>query len=111
MRLRNAAIAASSALTLLLAVPGSAVAATGEFAYTYRDLAGEHHGRIMGPRSGQCLDLVQATADEAAAAPRNRTGSTATAFLDFGCQGDTFYALRPGAGASERLKVRSVVFS
>ncbi|MFF7098156.1 hypothetical protein ACFY9A_38115 [Streptomyces rubradiris] len=44
-------------------------------------------------------------------APKNLTDSTATVFLDADCEGDTYYTLRPGAGASDRLLLRSVVFS
>ena len=112
MRLRNAAIAAASALTLVLAVPGSASAAAGEFRYTHRDAAGERHiGWLLGPASGECVDLPEATEQNPAYAPKNRTGSTATVFLDLDCHGDVFSSLRPGGVASERLLMRSVMFS
>lgn len=44
-------------------------------------------------------------------APRNRTDATAVVFPDDDGEGDTSHTLKPGAGASERLLLRSVVFS
>ncbi|MFC9330105.1 hypothetical protein [Kitasatospora sp. NPDC057015] len=111
MRLRNAAIAAASAVTLVLAVPGSATASFGEFRYTYRDAGDQRSGRLVGPPSGVCVNLPEASDEEPAYAPGNRTVSTATAFLDFDCAGERSHVLRPGAGAPERLAVRSVIFS
>ncbi|MET7615452.1 hypothetical protein [Streptomyces sp. NPDC005408] len=46
-----------------------------------------------------------------AQAPKNRTDATATVFLDAYCDGGVYYTLRPGGGAGDRLKLRSVVFS
>ncbi|GAA1387227.1 hypothetical protein GCM10009639_12070 [Kitasatospora putterlickiae] len=108
MRLRNALLAATSAIALVLAVPLSANAATGEFRYKY---GADDTGALIDPKSRSCIDLPEATAAEPAFAPSNQTGSTATVFLDSGCAGDTYFALRPGGRAGNRLLVRSVVFS
>lgn len=114
MRLRSAVAAASGALMLVLAVPGSASAATGQFRYSYKTADGyDAVGFINDPESGRCIDIKGAGSDgtSAAYAPKNLTDSTATVFLEAGCMGDAFYSLPPGAGASERLLLRSVVFS
>ncbi|MGW2772001.1 hypothetical protein ACWC4C_05500 [Streptomyces olivaceoviridis] len=106
--------AASTAFALLLAVPGSAAAATGQFRYTYTTTDGyEAVGFLNSPPSGQCINL-QGPASEpgsASRAPKNRTDATATVFLNADCEGDTYYTLPPGSGASDRLLLRSVVFS
>ncbi|MCX5587819.1 hypothetical protein [Streptomyces erythrochromogenes] len=115
MRPRHAAVAAFGALTLLLAVPTSATAATGEFQYTVTGLDGRPLRVILeDPESEECITLPE-VADPGAASPahspRNRTTSTATVFTEPGCEGDHF-TLRPVTGhGSERLKLRSVVFS
>ncbi|MFF8773973.1 hypothetical protein [Kitasatospora sp. NPDC015120] len=108
MRLRNAVLAAVSAIMLVLAVPVSANAADGEFRYRY---GSDFTGALVDPESRACIDLPEATAEEPAYAPSNRTASTATAFLEAGCTGATSFALRPGGRAGNRLLVRSVVFS
>lgn len=106
--------AACTAFALLLAVPGSAAAATGQFRYTYTTTDGyEAVGFLNDPPSGQCINL-QGPASEpgsASRAPKNRTDATATVFLNADCEGDTYYTLPPGSGASDRLLLRSVVFS
>lgn len=106
--------AACSAFVLLLAAPGAASAATGQFRYTYTTAEGyEAVGFLNNPASGECINLPApgATPGTASRAPQNRTDATATVFLDADCEGDTYYTLAPGAGASERLLLRSVVFS
>ncbi|MEU9720771.1 hypothetical protein [Streptomyces sp. NPDC047976] len=115
MRLRRASIAALGAFTLLLAVPSSASAAVGEFQYTYIGLDGQPHIRILlDPESRECVTLPEVADPNAslpAHSPRNRTTSTATVFTEPECEGD-FFSLRPIVGrGSERLKLRSVVFS
>ncbi|OEJ95565.1 hypothetical protein [Streptomyces thermolilacinus] len=59
------------------------------------------------------MNLPGAHTDEPTPAydPKNPADATATAFLRAGCEGDTFRTLDPGAGASDRLLVRSVLFS
>ncbi|MFF7993459.1 hypothetical protein ACFZDG_27170 [Kitasatospora xanthocidica] len=108
MRLRNTVLAAVSAAALVLAVPTSANAASGDFLYKVgpRIPAG-----IADPESGKCIDLFGATENDPAFAPENFTTSTATVFLDFGCDGDVFYVMNPGKKLGDRLKLRSVVFS
>ncbi|WP_441248481.1 hypothetical protein [Kitasatospora sp. McL0602] len=114
MRLRNAVLAASAALALAVSLPASAMAASGEFRYSYLDSDGyEQPGMLFYPPSGECIDLPGAESDDLAPAyaPKNGTRSTATVFLAADCVGDVYFTLRPGGSASDRLKVRSVVFS
>ncbi|MFJ3220071.1 hypothetical protein ACIPLC_29655 [Kitasatospora sp. NPDC086801] len=108
MRLRNTALAVASAVALVLAVPTSANAATGDF--LYRVGPGVPAG-LADPESGQCINLFGATEKDPAFAPENFTTSTATVFLDFDCNGDVFYVMNPGKKLGDRLKLRSVVFS
>ncbi|MEU8837543.1 hypothetical protein AB0D97_00215 [Streptomyces roseus] len=115
MRLRRAAVAAFGALTLVLTIPTSASAAIGEFNYTYVGLDGSPKlAVLLDPPSQECITLPEVAdpnASSPAHSPRNRTTSTATVFADPDCEGD-YFTLRPLTGrGSERLKVRSVVFS
>ncbi|WP_225828562.1 hypothetical protein [Streptomyces naphthomycinicus] len=112
--MRHRLAAAAAGALLLLAVPGSASAASGQFRYTYTTSDGyEAIGFLNNPPSGQCVNVQGpgSTPGSAAHSPRNLTDSTATVFLAPDCQGDVFYTLPPGAGASARLLLRSVVFS
>ncbi|MEV7777459.1 hypothetical protein [Kitasatospora sp. NPDC088351] len=111
MRLRNAVLAAASALALVLAVPVSADAAGGEFRYKYRNALGEQLGALFDPRSGECVKVPEATEEEAAYTPSNRTNAAATVYAGFDCRGGESYVLRPGGQAGSRLLVRSVRFS
>ncbi|RST09038.1 hypothetical protein EF910_02205 [Streptomyces sp. WAC07149] len=108
MRLRNAAVAAVGALTLLVTAPTSANAAVGEFLYTTGSAL---PAGLTDPTSGQCINLFGATEETPASAPKNLTNSTATVFLDFNCAGDTYYVMNPGRILGNRLKLRSVIFS
>ncbi|MFD9684493.1 hypothetical protein ACFY2K_27095 [Kitasatospora sp. NPDC001309] len=110
MRLRNAGVAALGALTLLLAVPGSANAATGDFLYKYGLLGGQE-GLLPDPVSGVCLNLDGATDLEPATSPRNFTNATATVFLDTDCNGDVYYVMNPGKKLGPLFRIRSVIFS
>jgi len=113
MRLRNTVAAAVAAFALVLSAPGPALAADGEFRYTYLGEDGVARvGLLTDPESRQCVNLPEAESDEPAPAyaPKNRTTATATVFTDVDCDGD-YYSLRPGGSASDRLKLRSVVFS
>ncbi|MEU6587717.1 hypothetical protein ABZ923_00505 [Streptomyces sp. NPDC046881] len=106
--------AACSAFLLLVAVPGSASAATGQFRYTYTTADGyEAVGFLNNPAGGECINLAPPSSAPGtpSRAPKNRTDATATVFLDTDCTGDTYYTLPPGTGASDRLLLRSVVFS
>ncbi|MBW5248710.1 hypothetical protein P8A21_18720 [Streptomyces poriferorum] len=114
MRLRSSLAASAGAVVLLLATAGSASAANGQFRYTYMTSDGyEAVGFMNDPDSATCIN-IQGPGSEpgsAAYAPKNRTDAVATVFLEADCTGDAYFTLRPGGGASERLLVRSVVFS
>ncbi|MFJ2407208.1 hypothetical protein ACIOUE_38605 [Streptomyces xanthochromogenes] len=113
MSLRSLTLAAGAAV-LLIALPGSASAAGGQFRYSYTTADGyEAVGFLNNPASGQCINLAPAASEPGSAsrAPKNHTDATATVFLGTDCEGDTYYSLKPGQGASDRLQVRSVVFS
>ncbi|MFI9270792.1 hypothetical protein ACIGXM_08795 [Kitasatospora sp. NPDC052896] len=108
MRFRQTVAAALGALALVVAVPNSAYAATGSFEYKFGPgLPATLHD----PESGRCVNLFGATPNDPAFAPRNFTDATATVFLDFNCDGDTYYVMNPGKQLGDRLKLRSVIFS
>ncbi|MFD4531580.1 hypothetical protein ACFWNL_25325 [Kitasatospora sp. NPDC058397] len=110
MRLRNTALAVASAVALVLAVPTSANAATGDFLYKVGRLPGTPAG-LADPESRVCINLFGATDKDPAFAPENLTTSTATVFLDYDCDGDVYYVMNPGKKLGDRLKLRSVIFS
>ncbi|EPH40224.1 peptidase inhibitor family I36 protein [Streptomyces aurantiacus] len=114
MRFRSSAGAALGALALILTVPTSASAATGEFEYTYTGLNGmPQTAKLVDPESRVCHTLPEVADDDAsnpAHSPRNRTDSTVTVFTEAECEG-AYFTLRPGGQASERLKMRSAIFS
>ncbi|MCX4747314.1 hypothetical protein OG455_17600 [Kitasatospora sp. NBC_01287] len=107
MRLRHT-VAAAGALLLVLSVPSSAFAATGEFDYRLHD---GKKAALSDPASSECINLEGSDADHAAHSPENFTDATATVFLDSDCNGDTYYVLKPGKKLGEKLKMRSVIFS
>ncbi|MFB7911289.1 hypothetical protein ACFC1T_33125 [Kitasatospora sp. NPDC056076] len=107
MRLRNAFLAVASAAALVLAVPMSANAATGDFLYKVGP--GVQTG-LADPESRVCIDVPETGADPAFA-PENLTTSTATVFLEEHCDGDVFRTMNPGTKLGNRLKFRSVIFS
>ncbi|MFJ6793892.1 hypothetical protein [Streptomyces sp. NPDC091268] len=112
MRLRSASTAVLGAVLLLAALPTSASAASGQFRYDYLTVEGyEATGFLNNPPSDRCIDLpgVGQENPEPGHSPQNRTDARATVFTEPDCQGDSF-TLRPYGSASERLKVRSVVF-
>ncbi|MFF8606597.1 hypothetical protein ACF06X_11715 [Streptomyces sp. NPDC015346] len=114
MRLRTLATAAACGLAVLFAAAPSASAAEGDFTYVYSDPSGTPRlGHFVDPPSRVCITLPE-TAEPwtpPAHSPRNGTDATATVFTGPGCDGEWF-TLRPNGGhASERLKLRSVVFS
>ncbi|MEV0189589.1 hypothetical protein AB0I39_13765 [Kitasatospora purpeofusca] len=108
MRLRHTLVAAAGALVLTLAVPTSAHAANGEFEYA-NELG--LPALLIDPQSGECIDLPLVSDKVPGSAPWNRTDATATVFLDFGCEGDTYYVMDPGKKLGPQLKLRSVIFS
>lgn len=111
---RQAAVTAAASLSLLIALPNPAQAATGEFRYTYYDDSGNRTaGALVEPDSRVCVTLPEvADPDETepAFAPQNDTDSTVTMFTGPDCDGD-YYSLRPGGKAGDRLKLRSALFS
>ncbi len=115
MRMRTLAAAAAAAcgLVALFAAAGPAAAATGGFGYVYDAPDGTaHQGLLLDPPNGVCLTLPEVAVPwtPAAHSPRNDTDARALVFSEAGCQGLSF-ALRPlGGHASDRLKVRSVLF-
>lgn len=117
MSLRSLTVAVGAtagAALLLVAVPGSAFAASGQFRYSYTTTDGyEAVGFLNNPASGQCVNLATPAAEPGTVsrAPKNLTDATAIVFLGTDCVGDTYYVLPPGKGASDRLLARSVVFS
>ncbi|MFJ3975951.1 hypothetical protein [Streptomyces sp. NPDC090021] len=108
MHLRNAAVAALGAFTLLLALPNSASAATGEF--HYKTSTGTTQ-LLLDPASEECVNLPETTAETPGSAPQNLTASTATVFTEFDCDGDDYIVMNPGKKLGDNVKVRSVVFN
>ncbi|MEU4800771.1 hypothetical protein [Actinosynnema sp. NPDC023587] len=111
MRFRAAAAVAAAVLSLV--VPATALAAEGSFEYRFGYPGGPSwESELTDPASAECLDIPEVLGNEDAWAfrPRNHTDATATVFKDGGCSGE-HYSLRPGAKASDRLMIRSVVFS
>lgn len=114
MRLRTSVAATVGALALVITLPASAGAAEGSFTYQHYNQAGiADVSGLMDPQSRECITLPEVEDENAppAHSPRNHTDATATVFTGVDCEGQHF-SLRPNGGhASERLKVRSVVFS
>lgn len=115
MRLRNALAVALGTGVLILAAPTVASAATGAFTYQYYDADGfPAVNALFDPPSRECITLPE-VADTSTTAPadspRNRTDAVAVAFTGPDCTGD-YFSMRPYTGyGSERLKLRSVLFS
>ncbi|WP_327293628.1 MULTISPECIES: hypothetical protein [unclassified Streptomyces] len=112
---RRVFTATLGAAALTLTFSGSARAAEGDFTYVFHDQSGAPHpGSLTSPPSRECITLPQVAEEwftPSADTPRNFTDATATVFTGIDCRGDHF-TLRPfGGHASERLKLRSVVFS
>ncbi|MFI1172116.1 hypothetical protein [Streptomyces melanogenes] len=115
MRLRTAAAAVTAgAFTLLLTVSGTANAATGDFSYKYVGLNGQPQSAALhDPDSGECVTLAEVAdpgASEPAFAPHNNTDEFAMVFTEPDCTGDSWTLKPHGRPASDRLKLRSVVF-
>lgn len=113
MKLRNTAAAAVAAFALVLSLPASALAATGDFHYKFRDQNGvEQTGTLHDPESDRCINLDEVGSNDAdpGYAPHNRTDSWVTVYLGADCDGPD-WRLRPdGRPATEWLLVRSVRF-
>ncbi|PJN28176.1 hypothetical protein [Kitasatospora sp. CB02891] len=86
------ALAACTALTLVIGIATSANAATGEFTYT--DIDGEDH-TLVDPPSGECISfgLPVTGAD-------NETNASATVYENTDCSGPALDTLPPKTGMS-----------
>lgn len=114
VRIRHSVAAVACALTVAFAFPGSAHAAVGTFTYAYVGLDGGRQEAVLtDPPNGRCITLPEVSdpdSSEPAFAPRNFTDAPAVVFTGTDCDGDSF-TLRPAGGhASDRLKLRSVLF-
>ncbi|MEU6823177.1 hypothetical protein ABZ921_21305 [Streptomyces atriruber] len=112
MRLRHTVAAALGALALVVTLPTSASAATGDFSYKFVGMNGSHQSvTLHDPQSPGCIVLPEVAdpgASEPAFAPRNDTDEWAMVFTEPDCTGDS-WTLRPhGNPATDRLKLRSV---
>lgn len=115
MRLRHTAAAAFGALALLVTLPTSASAATGDFSYSYTDPSGAPRSvTLHDPVSPGCVPLAEVAdpgSSGPAFAPHNDTDEWVMVFTEPGCTGDS-WTLRPhGQPASDRLTLRSVFFT
>lgn len=113
MRLRHAVAAAGAAFALALTLPGSSYAYGESFVYHYSN--GDYRvqqSQLADPPSATCINLpeVEYKPGTYAFGPQNDTDSTVTVFRDENCDGE-FYTLKPGGKASNRLLMKSVVFS
>ncbi|MEU3074847.1 hypothetical protein [Streptomyces laurentii] len=114
MRLRYTATAACGALALTAVLAAPAFAAEGDFGYRFVGPNGKPQSAVLhDPDSGVCVTLPEVAdpgASEPAFAPHNGTDAWALVFTGPDCSGDS-WKLRPhGRPASDRLKLRSVVF-
>ncbi|MEU8548928.1 hypothetical protein AB0C81_18385 [Streptomyces roseoverticillatus] len=84
MRLRYAVGGALGALALIVTVPTSANAATGQFVFTYERDGKTLEGYLRDPRARYCLTLEQVAKPDTTPAhsPRNRTNSIATVYTE-----------------------------
>ncbi|MFD5507201.1 hypothetical protein ACFWIB_05430 [Streptomyces sp. NPDC127051] len=114
MRLRHAVTAACGALALTTVLAAPAHAATGEFGYKFVGFSGEEQSAaLQAPQSGVCITIPE-VADPAASAPayapHNDTDAWAMVFTEPDCTGDSWTLKPAGRPASDRLKLRSVIF-
>ncbi|MFF7353867.1 hypothetical protein ACFZA1_14610 [Streptomyces filipinensis] len=112
MRLRHTVAAALGALALVVTLPSSASAATGDFSYKFVGLDGSPQSvTLHDPVSPGCITLAEVAdpgSSEPAFAPHNDTDVWVMVFTEPDCTGDS-WTLRPhGRPASDRLKLRSV---
>jgi hypothetical protein len=114
VRLRHSLAAVCGALALTATLASPAHAATGDFSYRFVGISGSQQWvTLHDPASDECITIAEAAdpnASEPAFAPHNDTDEYATVFTEPDCSGDS-WTLRPhGRPASDRLKLRSVVF-
>ncbi|MGW2226959.1 hypothetical protein [Streptomyces formicae] len=112
MRLRTTVAAALGALALVVTLPTSASAATGDFSYKFTGLDGTPQSATLhDPQSPGCVVLPEVAdpgSSEPAFAPHNDTDVWVMVFTEPNCTGDS-WTLRPhGNPATDRLKLRSV---
>ncbi|MFD5098316.1 hypothetical protein [Streptomyces albidochromogenes] len=113
MKLRNAAAATVAAFALALSMPGTAVAAQGQFHYKYVDDMGRQQSvTLHDPSSGECINLYATGDDDALPGygPHNDTDSVATVYFDVDCEGDQWHLRPHGKPARDDLEMRSVRF-
>ncbi|MEW1775100.1 hypothetical protein [Streptomyces sp. NPDC086777] len=112
MRLRSAVAAALGALALVVAVPMSADAATGDFSYKFVGLDGTARSATLhDPASPGCVTLPEVAdpgSSEPAFAPRNDTDEWVVVFTEPDCTGASWTLKPHGNPATDRLKLRSV---
>ncbi|KQX59534.1 MULTISPECIES: hypothetical protein [unclassified Streptomyces] len=114
MRLRHSVAAVCGALALTATLAAPAHATTGDFSYQFVGFSGDRQWiTLHDPASDVCITLAEAAdpgSSEPAFAPHNDTDEYALVFTGPDCTGDS-WTLRPhGRPASDRLKLRSVVF-
>ncbi|MBT1098143.1 hypothetical protein [Streptomyces sp. Tu102] len=112
MRLRRTLSTTLGALALIVSLPTSASAATGDFSYNYIGLDGLPQAvTLHDPESPGCVTLPEVadpSSSEPAFAPHNDTDVWVMVFTEPDCTGDS-WTLRPhGHPATDRLKLRSV---
>ncbi|MFI6639257.1 hypothetical protein [Streptomyces sp. NPDC050504] len=112
MRLRHTVAAALGALALVVTLPTSASAATGDFSYKFVGLDGSPQSATVHDPAGPGCVTIPEVADPGSSspafAPHNDTDSWVIVFTEPDCTGDS-WTLRPhGRPASDRLLLRSV---
>ncbi|MCX5194728.1 hypothetical protein OOK31_12605 [Streptomyces sp. NBC_00249] len=113
MKLRSTLAAGLGALTLVLSLSGSAVAAQGEFSYKYVDGYGqERKVTLHDPHSGKCINLhaVGDNKELPGYGPHNQTDTNVTVYLGASCDGPEWRLRAHGKAATDKLEVRSVRF-
>ncbi|MEV6778401.1 hypothetical protein [Streptomyces syringium] len=111
-RLRTIITAAASALTLLLALPGSASAeVSGHFYYSYTDANGDHQVDLYTNQEGECTDVKEVADGDAkfAFSPLNKTTNELWVFTELTCTGDKFI-LAADAQGTQANKFASYYF-
>ncbi|WP_329019885.1 hypothetical protein [Streptomyces sp. NBC_00690] len=111
----SAAAVALGALALVVPLASPASAAEGDFHYRYTGLNGQPQpGVLVDPPSQRCVVIPEAAnpgSSSPAFGPRNDTGSVAIVYTEPDCTGQSF-RLRPhGEQTTDRLQLRSVIFS
>ncbi|MEU9031268.1 hypothetical protein AB0D46_27895 [Streptomyces sp. NPDC048383] len=113
MKLRNTVAAALGAFALVLSLPGSSMAATGDFSYKYvTDLGHEERITLHDPHSGKCVNLHAVGDDDVPPGygPHNRTDTPVTVFSGASCTGREWRLRANGNPTTDQLEVRSVRF-